>query len=181
MKRRRWKPNNTHLNEEVTRRYHAYCFSNHISREPQTKRWDKTRATKWLREHPIDWKDEGISDAALDVEFVRAEITRRAAEMSSAVEEIEAEKEALEGRWSGDQPMLRLIHCLIEHDHIRSAFIHRNDSMDRDTLENRNSEARRAKSCWELISEVWNDPSSILKPSCLIPRDNAMSYFRRKL
>ncbi len=78
--------------------------------------------------------------------------------MLSAVEELEAEKNALEGRWSGDQPMLRLIHCLIEYDHIHSAFLHRNDSMDRDTLKNRNSTDRRAKTCWEMMSDTWNDP-----------------------
>ena len=158
IKKNDWKPTNAHLNQEVTRRYEAYCFENYLPRKPAPKRWDKQQALSWLREHPINWNDNGITDAALDVEFVRGEIARRAAQMSSAVEELEAEKDALEGRWSGDQPMLRLIHCLVEFDHIRSAFLHRNDSMNRNTLENRNSESRRAKTCWELMSEVWNDP-----------------------
>ena len=74
------------------------------------------------------------------------------------IEESDTQSDALEGRWSGDEPMLRLIHCLIDFDHIRDLFVHRNDSMDRNTLENRNSTEKRASTCWELMSDKWNDP-----------------------
>ncbi len=80
--------------------------------------------------YPMDWKDNGITDAALNVVFVREEIARRIAELMKFIEESDAQSDALEGRWSGDEPMLRLIHCLIDFDHIRDLFVHRNGSMD---------------------------------------------------
>jgi hypothetical protein len=153
-----WRPKNDHLNQEVTRRYQAYGFSSHIKREPQTKRWKKPDATDWLLKHPIDWKDDGVTDAALDVAFVREEIGRRVAELMKFIEESDAQKDALEGRWSGNEPMLRLIHCMIDFEYIRDRFVHRNDSMDRNTLENRNSTEKRDSTCWELMSDKWNDP-----------------------
>ena len=55
------------------------------------------------------------------------------------VADCKAQNDALEGRWSGDHPMLHLIHCLPDDDKVRGAFLHCNDSMDRDELENRNS------------------------------------------
>ena len=68
-----------------------------MSRKPQPKSWNRQFTIDWLLAHPIDWNDEGISDAALDVEFVRDEIARRAAAMMSAIQELEDERDALEG------------------------------------------------------------------------------------
>ena len=49
------------------------------------------------------------------------------------------------------------IHCLIEDDGIKSAFICRHNSKDRMQLENRNSADKRDLTVWELISVKWND------------------------
>ena len=102
--------------------------------------------------------DNGTTEAAVDVVFVREEIARLTSELMKFIQESEAQKEALEGRWHGNEPMLWLIHCLIDFDHICDLFVHRNDSMDWNTLQNRNSMGKRASTCWELMSDKWNDP-----------------------
>ena len=80
-----WKPENKHVYAEVDRRYFAYGFNHDITRKPETKRWDKTRSTNWLLDHPINWKDDVNTDAALDVAFVRQEIARRKAILMGVV------------------------------------------------------------------------------------------------
>ena len=53
--------------------------------------------------------------------------------------------------------MLWLIHCLIEDDAIKSAFIRRHNSKDRMQLDSRNSAEKRDLTVWELMSAKWND------------------------
>lgn len=77
--------------------------------------------------------------------------------MMEAINSIEEKNAALEGRWSGSQPMLRLIHCLIDDEAIKSAFLHQADSMNCAELENHNSTERREPTCWEMMSDKWND------------------------
>ena len=60
----------------------------------------------WLNECPINWEDNGITDAAIHVLFVSEEIPKRKTLMMYADNAIEEQNAALEGRWSGSQPML---------------------------------------------------------------------------
>jgi hypothetical protein len=119
-----WKPTADHLHSEVLRRYYAYDFVQEIKRRLLNKAWARTKCINWLNEHPISWEDNGITDAAIDVLYVSEELSRRKALMMEGINAIEEQNAALEGRWSGSQPMLRLIHCLIDDDSIKSAFLH---------------------------------------------------------
>ena len=68
-----------------------------------------------------------------------------------------AEKDLLEKNWTGNYPYLRLIHCLIDNDDIKRAFLYRNDvDSTRMTEENRNSVDKCQKTVWELLSDKWN-------------------------
>ena len=151
-----WKPSNDVLRLEIKRRYGAYSFLKHVKKEPMTKSWRRQKCLDRLLEHPISWQDNGSTDAALDVEFVTNEIARRKALMTQAVVDVEEQSAVLEGRWVRREAMLRLIHCVIDDDVIKRAFLHRFDSMERGQLENRNSD-KREPSCWEMIADKWND------------------------
>ena len=58
----------------------------------------------------------------------------------------------------GKYPILRMIHCLIDFDDIKHSFIHRYDSPDRLTLENRNSDECWLPTVWEKIASKFNEP-----------------------
>jgi hypothetical protein len=75
------------------------------------------------------------------------------------MEAAKAEAEMLESkRWQGESPYLRLIHCIIDHDEIKMAFLRRHDlSSSCMEVENRNSVSKQNKTVWELVSEKWND------------------------
>jgi hypothetical protein len=64
---------------------------------------------------------------------------------------------ALEGRWTGKVPILWSIHCLIEDDAMKSAFIRRHNSKDGIQLDNQNSTEKRDPTVWGLISLKWSD------------------------
>jgi hypothetical protein len=110
-----------------------------------------------LKDHPIDWQKDEISEWHEDVEFLVGEMKRRKDQLEKVCATLAEQNAALEGRWIGKEPMLRLIHCLIEDDGIKSAFIRRHNSKDRMQLENRNSAEKRDPTVWELISAKWND------------------------
>jgi hypothetical protein len=60
--------------------------------------------------------------------------------------------------WSGKLPWLRLIHCLVDHDEMRTAYTNRtNLPSNRMHLENRKSIDKRPKNIWELLADKWND------------------------
>ena len=55
--------------------------------------------------------------------------------------------------------MFHLIHCIIEDDSTRQAFLNRYDiDSDRLEVENRNSVEKRPETVWEMVSNHWNDP-----------------------
>ena len=101
------------------------------------------RSTTWLNDHPIDWQKHDISDWYEDVEFIVTEMKRQKDQMVKVCASIAKQNAALEGRWIGKEPMLRLIHCLIEDDAIKSAFIRRHNSKDRMQLVSQNLAEKR--------------------------------------
>ena len=163
------KPTKVNLANEIQRRTTAYSWKPQDNfKMPKPKKWSVGDCMKWLTEHPIDWVKDGINDCELDVEFVKQEIARRRMSLQAAAAEKEAEASELEGRWTGRLPLLRLIHCLIEFDDIRAAYIKRNIALNKDELENNKSDIRE-KTVWEQMSEKWNDPD--FNPSTVILRD----------
>ena len=62
------------------------------------------------------------------------------------------------GNWVGKYPYLRLIHCIVDNDDIKDAFIHRNKTTrGRSEIENRN----HTVSVWSKIADTWNNPSDL--------------------
>ncbi|KAL3804833.1 hypothetical protein HJC23_006605 [Cyclotella cryptica] len=142
---------------------------------PLNKSWTVKRCMDWLIPHPINWEDNGITDAALDVLFVSEEMSKRKSLMMDGINAIEEQNAALEGRWSGSQSMLRLIHTVVDHDDIKLKFLHRSDSMD----QSEPLKIRRERTCWELMSDKWNDKN--YNPKTMIFHTEGQDKFREEI
>jgi hypothetical protein len=80
--------------------------------------------------------------------------TAKAADLERAREQNQFNK-----KWIGPEPILRLIHTLIDHNDIKRAYLKRFDlPSDRMALENRNTPQAKASTVWAMMSDMWNDP-----------------------
>jgi hypothetical protein len=108
----------------------------------------------WLNAHPFVGED--------DITFIKEMIAARISAAESAVREKDNEDRTLGGggaSWHGKFPMLRLIHALIDHDEIKSAFLMRHNLPGGHmTIENRNTEEARLGTVWQMLADKWNDP-----------------------
>ena len=59
--------------------------------------------------------------------------------------------------WSGDIPNLRLIHCLIDFEDVRTAFLNSFNTKTRLEVDGRNTLNSMKKCPWKMISDKWND------------------------
>ena len=147
------RPRNGDYVNEVDRRWNVYFKDSALGHgmvAPRSKGWNTDRLLKWLDDHPIIELD--------DVGFLMKTVALKKNILGGNRCQ-KAEKELLEKSWVGKYPYLRLIHCLIESDEIKNAFLHRNDvDNTRMTVDNRNSVEKRRTTVWEMIAREWNDP-----------------------
>ncbi len=153
---RAMKPKASDYKTEVARRWDHFvtCSTSptSIPQRPQPKAWLIAKLEKWLDDYPINDPNDVLflTKAAKDV----------TAGSMLVFNSTKAEKALLEKSWTGTEPQLRLIHCLVDNDEIKSAFLTRNHvSTSRMAVENRNSKEKRPKSVWELLAEEWNNPN----------------------
>jgi len=103
-------------------------------------------AIDWLVEHPlIDPKD---------IWYIQHEMKLLSDLM------INSEKESNDVKnqiiWKGIIPHLRLIHCLVDNEYIREAFLRSLSTLTKSELD-KNSQIRRV--CpWQLMCDKWQDP-----------------------
>ena len=156
------RPSNDMLRSEVLRRWQLY-FSSEI--QPRNKSWTIAQCNAWLDAHPIP--------IPADMAYLQALYLRRYTDAVAAAQEAVAERQLLSsgvGRvttrgspWTIKEAYLRLIHCLLDFDHIRSLFLHCNaHSRTRMELDGRNAEDH-PPTVWEEIAEKWNDPSFVVE------------------
>ena len=90
--------------------------------------------------------------AVIDVTFLQ----RR---LSAFIEETNAASATSSNYWVGSVPMpfLRLIHCLVDFENIKEAFLKSFDTMTRQELDGRFNDDIRRDSPWVLIADKWND------------------------
>lgn len=74
--------------------------------------------------HPISLQNNGATPASVDVDFIIAELESVGQHLIIADEKRRHECEELKGNWVGKNPILRMIHCLIDFDDIKYSFIH---------------------------------------------------------
>ena len=146
------KPSAGDYKEEIERR-------NALAAASQGTSWVQYRPKAWILGKVLQWLDEHPISAADDVAFLKRKVEEQKQQSKEAADAKKMEKESLEKSWTGSLPYLRLIHCLIEHDEIKSAFLRRYDiAAGRMEMENRNSTEKKSKSVCQMIAEKWNDP-----------------------
>ena len=118
--------------------------------DPRPKQWSLSKVHKWLEENPIG---NGFGR-----EFLLAAVDERLVMAEKAAKETEDELSLFNKKLIGKEPILRLIHALIDDDDIKIAYLVRLDvSSDRMVVENRNTPASKAASVWAIMSRKWND------------------------
>jgi hypothetical protein len=141
------KPRASDYKSEIERR----CLVFGISSIPRPNAWSLKKTQDWLNDNPITVEEE--------VAFLRATVTAEKSKMKMALATANMEAELLSGKsWTGKIPYLRLIHCLVDNDEIKRAYLSRNNiPTGRLHIDNRNSVNKRPKTVWEMISDKWND------------------------
>ena len=150
------KPTNPDYMDEVLRRYKTYSADadggKNTGPRPRPNGWKQGRLLKWLTDNPITRED--------DVDFLRKKVEDRKRVAINAATHKEKTDKYLVGAWTGQEPLLRLIHALVEKDETKMLYLGRRDiSTDRHVLDSRNSIEHRATTVWEKIAATWNDPN----------------------
>jgi len=138
------KPSAQQMKDEVERRAKQ---NPPAGPHPHPKYWNIKALLEWLNKNPIT--------KALDVTFIRTETDRL---LCCLTEQQEEQARISQGQWRGSVPMLRLIHCLVDNDDIKGAFLRRADVHTRREIDARNSDVRDP-TVWEMMADKWNDPS----------------------
>ena len=99
----------------------------------------------WLDNNPVT--DDGEREYLLDAVNERIGASTRA----------EAEKAVVSAlfnkKWVGKEPILWLIHALVDNNEIKQAYLERFDvPSDRMVIENRNTPETRAACCWAMMA-----------------------------
>ncbi|KAG7363562.1 hypothetical protein IV203_026923 [Nitzschia inconspicua] len=137
------KPTADMLKAEIKRRHKAFGLP---KPEPRPASWRTSKISQWLYDHPIEKE--------ADLDFLKKTIANCRQISEEAAVHRQLERDATSSNWTGKDPYLRLIHCIVD-DSIKESFIKRNDIQPgRMQIENRN----REKTVWEAIANLWNDP-----------------------
>ncbi len=104
-----------------------------------------------------------MTDAA-EVAFIKSAIAERVVIAKRAAVEARAPANVNVGNgpvcnWVGKYPHLRLIHCIIDDDNIKAAYLARNNcSGDHMAVKNMAMPEVQAANAWMMFSNKWNDP-----------------------
>ena len=146
------KPSNADYVEEIVRRYQEKKKTDPslAGSAPQPKGWNEKKLLAWLDFHPIELPS--------DIAFLTGIVANCKALVRVYIEQQPDSGAGDSRNWKGKMPYLRLIHCLVDNDQIKHAFLQRNDiDSSRLHLDNRNSVTNRAATVWEMMSEKFND------------------------
>ncbi len=106
---------------------------------------------KWLIDNPVT--------NAVDRAFIFSAVEERRAANAKATLEKSSVTDLFNKKWLEKEPILRLIHTLVNNDESKRADLQCFDlPSDRMVIENRNTAESRAASCWTMMSDKWNDP-----------------------
>jgi hypothetical protein len=153
------KPANRELATEVLRRQKLFALADTevIGQQDNAKPLSMKPKNK-SRDVLIEWlNDWPISDPSC-VQFLTTEACRVRSVLQNAINESRETALAMQhGAWSGAIPYLRLIHCIIDNESARSAYLKRNAVKTREELDATKSPSQ-CKSAYDVIAEIWNDP-----------------------
>jgi hypothetical protein len=148
-------PNRDQLRDEIYRRAAIPATCGGVTRKPKAGNWGTPKLKGWLLANPIV--------DATDIAYLKKQEKEFYDKLVDALKEKEAEAQqhltnpsrALP--WDTHLPFLRLYHCLAE-DEVREAYLNRHETMNRPTLQSRNS-ADRPPNFKEIVAAKFNDAS----------------------
>jgi hypothetical protein len=153
------RPSKDECINEVNRRWIRENSSVSVKIGPRPRKWNLPKIQEWLENNPIV--------NPFDIEFVKGEVASRKEAAEAAQKENDDDNARLSaGNWNSDACM-RLIHALVDHDHLKAKFLNRFSlPTGRSSVENR--EQMRASDVWHLLAEKWNDqyfaPETVAMP-----------------
>jgi hypothetical protein len=154
---RQWKPMTKHLTPELRRRWEK---RNREGKKPGTQ-WRMEKILSWLYDNPPNEDDD-------DEKWLIDKITEFKDVLKESIGEKNKNDEAEGGKWIGDIPYLRLIHCLMDDEQIRAAYTRSFDVLSREELDGRNSDVVSHPTVYQMIANKWNDcmfnPVSVVNP-----------------
>ena len=156
-----------HYMKEIERRYDYLLVA--AARDPKTTRprpnqWTLADLKKHLLKHPHDDPDDIVYlNEVFTHELTQAThqlLNKTTATVSAATankgRSVESKKKGV--NWTSNIPFLRLIHCLVDNEDIRDAYIKRYViHKGRHKLDNRKSVEKRPEDVHELLAKCWND------------------------
>ena len=157
------KPSHEQLFEEIIRRKKTKVP------EGQYVSYNRQKRTKemieWLESNPVDNSkcEEFIRSKVIDILKKKAEMEKEREDQQQGLATVNTVK------WYGPLPSLRLIHCIVDDDEIKKAFLSSFDNLTRQELDARNSVNSAKPNVWAMISSKWNDKS--YKPVSTIYQD----------
>jgi hypothetical protein len=144
---------------EVNRRWIRENSGVSVRLGPRPRKWNLPKIQEWLESNPIV--------NPFDIEFVKGEVASRKKVAEAAQKENDDDNARLSAsNWNSDACM-RLIHALVDHDHLKAKFLNRLSlPSGRSSVENR--EQMRASDIWHLLADKWNDqyfaPETVAMP-----------------
>jgi hypothetical protein len=167
-KKKSWKPSKEKIMEEVTKRCEANPEA--IKVVPDVKRWTITQLTSWLKANPRP---------SFEADALRTNMTQF---MNFLQDQHRRKKTQVQ--WNGNKPYLRLIHCLLDFEYMREAYVKSFNVKSREELDATNDE-HRAQTVFELLAEKFNDdeykPKTRVFPMLHIDFRVEMSLARDKI
>jgi len=140
----KWRPNKTDLLTEIKRRRSILMLEKRFNQQS-----GKAIHYKWLQDNPLRADDS-------DVTFVTAKVASFLESNKNVAHAADNDKQK-EPQWSGMIPHLRLIHCLVDFDNIRAAFMASHSVMTHLELDGRHNPETMQQNPWTLIADKWND------------------------
>ena len=156
---RQIRPSKDEYINEVIRRWNRENSSVSTKLPPRPRKWNLPKIQEHLENNPIV--------NLIDIEFVKREVSARKEVAEAAQKENDDDNARLSaGNWNSDACM-RLIHALVDHDHLKAKFLNRlSIPTGRSSIENR--EQVRASDVWHLLADKWNDktfePETVAMP-----------------
>ncbi len=113
--------------------------------------WKLAKLQMWLEDNPVT--DDG------ERAFLLAAVNERIGAYARAEAEKAVVSALFSKKWVGKEPILWLIHALIDNNEIKHAYLERfNVPSDCMVIKNRNTPETRAACCWAMMAIKWNDP-----------------------
>ena len=114
------KPTAKDFKDEIERRWVTFVGASvRYKGQPRPKQWVMSKILEWLDLNPIT--------NTMDVTYLKNKVAEHKVIAQDAVDMKKSADDQLEKQWTGKMPVLRMIHCLVDHDDTKRLFLTRHD------------------------------------------------------